>query len=151
MDVIIETPTHNDSILFIEQRRMSPYQMDTAVQGMAFAALNSLRTSLSSHIRTGLTTESLQIRKLGQTDSIVRYGVGTWSRGAQLYWLDQGRGEVTPKNRKYLKFQTWPAKTWIYAKRARATKGIGCMAQAAEKASQSANQSVIAALALGGA
>ena len=151
MDVLIDTPNHNDSIRFIEQRRMSPYQMDAAVQGMAFAALDSLRASLSSHIRTGLTTESLQIRKLGQTDSMVRYGVGTWSRGAQLYWLDQGRGEVVPKNRRFLRFQAWPAKTWIFTKRSAPTKGIGCMARAAQAAMIVANQSVNAALAQGGA
>jgi hypothetical protein len=149
MDLTVETSNHNLCMTFIEQRQVTPYQLDYALQGICSAALDSLRNSLGSHIRTGLTTESLQIRKLAQTDSMVRYGVGSWSRGKQLYWLDQGRGEVLPVNRKYLKFQLWPSHQVVFARRAKPTKGIHCMAQAAEKGASAANASVTAALATG--
>lgn len=138
MELTVTAPNHSQVYNAVTNRRVTYLDMDTIVQSIAFEALQSIRGSLSSHIRTGLTIESTQIRKLAQSNNMVAYGVGSWTRGWQLRWLDRGRKEVYPVNRKYLRFQLWPSHQWVFARRAAATTGLNLMSTAIQRASTSA-------------
>lgn len=140
LNVRIETPDTTKVVDGLEARNISFAQLEAIIQRVAMEALASMRDDLSSHVQTGLTIESTGITKVAQTTNMVSMFVGSQTRGAQLRWLDQGRGEVVPKHMTptgklgYLRFVLNPSGVLIFTRYARPTAGIGLIEKAASRA-----------------
>jgi hypothetical protein len=111
-------------------RVLGQADFEAIMQRVAYTALESMRQSMQGHNRSSLTVESLETWLLESTPEIISIAVGTRTRGNVLHWLDKGRGEVRPKNRQSLRWFTFPEHVAVFAKYARATKGIELMAKA---------------------
>jgi hypothetical protein len=115
-------------------------RFETIIQTGANAALQSIKTVLSSHSRTGETLASLQVWTITNSDEAISLAIGSQKRGNILKWLDQGRGPVKPVNRKALRWLTHPDQVVIFAKYARATKALNFMSPAAIEGLNQAEQ-----------
>jgi hypothetical protein len=101
------------------------------VQSAANKTLEEIKTALTPHSRTGETIASVHAWEITKTNTVIKIGVGSQSRGQILKWLDQGRGPVKPVNRKCLRWLTHPDQVVVFAKYARATKALNFMQPAA--------------------
>lgn len=139
MTVTVQTP---NSITVTAQLNsiLNPVDFEDIMQRVAYSALESMRQSMQGHNRTGLTRDSLTTWGLEASPERVSVAVGSQSRGQILKWLDKGRGEVRPKNHKYLRWFTFPEHIAVFARYARATQGIELMEKAGADAMNEAPQ-----------
>jgi hypothetical protein len=129
LDIIIQTP---DTTQLISQLNtvLSPIDLETAMQRIAYAALDSIRAGMAAHSRSGLTRDSLNTWIVSTSPDSVSVATGTQSRGQILKWLDRGRGPVRPTTRKVLRWFTFPEHIAVFARYARATQGTALMTKA---------------------
>jgi small-conductance mechanosensitive channel len=134
MQLEISAPYHAIAVQAVQARNVTPEQMDRFINEVANVDLQVLQDYLSKHVRTGETLNSVKIRTLERSNNKVSVAVGTQTRGSQLRWLDVGRREVYPINRKFLRWIAHPSGAIVFARHARATQASGIMRQAATTA-----------------
>ena len=130
-EIRITAPDHDRVLAKVEQSKITGDQLHMIVSRMCRAAEESLRGSLIEHSRTGETMASIQSWELDLSNEHVMMATGSLTRGAQLYWLDQGRREVRPVVARYLHYFTWPEQIEVFSRYSRATIGTGLMRRAA--------------------
>jgi hypothetical protein len=104
--------------------------LESVMQRIAYAALDSIRAGMASHSRSGLTRDSLNTWVVSVSPDFVSVAAGTRSRGQILKWLDQGRGPVRPKTRRVLRWFSFPEHIAVFSRYARATQGTALMTKA---------------------
>lgn len=131
MSESIQLPNEN-SINIALTNILGQTDFEDIMQRIAFTALENMRESMTGHNRSSLTVESLMMWPLEQSNNQVSIAVGSQSRGQILKWLDKGRGEVRPVNRRFLRWFTWPEHVAVFSRYSRATTGIGLMIKAGD-------------------
>jgi hypothetical protein len=139
MDIVIQTPDTTQLISQLDTV-LSAEDLEAVMLRVAYAALESMRNSMLGHSRTGLTRNSLNSWLVSSAPGTVSVAAGTQCRGSFLRWLDVGRGAVRPKNRKVLRWFTFPEHIAVFARYARATQGTALMAKAGADAIDQAPQ-----------
>jgi len=114
MRIDVHLPDHQNALEWLNEKKITWSKLDHIVQGIAIHAEGKMKelvtqaTSAPSSGRypklpsTGVTRASIMSWFVGQTETSVAYAVGTLTRGAQLMWLDRGRGWVFPKGARAL-------------------------------------------------
>lgn len=131
MQLEISAPYHAIAVQAVQARNVTPGQLESFLTEVANADMQVLLDYLSKHVRTGETIGSIRMRLLERSNDKVSVAVGTQTRGSQLRWLDVGRREVYPINRKFLRWIAHPSGAIVFARHARATQASGIMRQAA--------------------
>ncbi|MFA5307147.1 MAG: hypothetical protein WC365_06900 [Candidatus Babeliales bacterium] len=130
----VSTPYHAVAVQNLQMRNITPGQLESFLTEVANADMQVLLDYLSKHIVTGETIGSIRMRLLERSNDKVSVAVGTQSRGSQLRWLDRGRGEVRPVNRKFLRYIAHPSGVIIFSRYSRATQPSNIMQTAATTA-----------------
>lgn len=114
MRISIQLPNHQEALNWLNEKEIKWGKLDHIVQGIAIRAEGKMKELITQATSapssgaypkipaTGLTRASIMSWFIGQTETSVSYAVGTLTRGAQLMWLDRGRGWIFPKNAKAL-------------------------------------------------
>jgi hypothetical protein len=140
MTLRIETPDHERTLEWINERNITFAELQSVVIQMADVAGYSMIEDLGTHVRTGQTIQSIEAVPIELSETHVAYFVGSRQRGQILRWLDKGRGEVRPKHLTksgqlgYLRFLTYPEGLVIFTRYSRPTVGIGLIEKAANRA-----------------
>jgi hypothetical protein len=133
MDITLSFPDH-EQVINVLNSKLNSADFEAIINAGAFHALESVRNVLRSHVRTGETLESVTTWKITDTPQVLSIAVGSQTRGQILKWLNNGRGPVRPKNKKCLRWLTFPDQIVVFAKYARATKPLKFMEPAGETA-----------------
>ena len=127
----VSAPNHAVAVQAIQARNITPGQLESFLTEVANADMQVLLDYLSKHIVTGETIGSIRMRLLERSNDKVTVAVGTQTRGSQLRWLDVGRKEVRPINRKFLRWISHPSGVIIFSRYSRATQPSNIMRTAA--------------------
>lgn len=127
----IDIPDHAATIEKVVQQDMKGTKLEQVIQRLAQVAEASMRESLIEHTRTGATAASIMSWPVEISDATVAYQTGSQTRGAQLYWLDQGRREVYPVASRFLHYFTFPEQIEVFSRYSRPTMPTGLMRRAA--------------------
>ncbi len=134
VNILITTPNHSQAVQDVQLHDPSPDVMENVLQQVARVAEESLLNYLQGHIRTAQTMSSIRLQTTEKSLNTVSVSVGSVGRGAQLRWLDKGRGEVYPIRAKKLRWISYPEGVVVYAMHSRATQASGCMKNAGDEA-----------------
>jgi hypothetical protein len=130
VQIRIDCPDHDNVLAKVFKADITPDELQMVVGRLCRAAEESLRESMIEHSRTGMTIESIQSWDLEISNDRVMMATGSLTRGAQLYWLDQGRREVRPINARFLHYFTWPEQIEMFSRYSAATLGTGLVRRA---------------------
>lgn len=134
MEIQVSVPYHDAVKNQIATRNMSPQQLEGFLLEIGNANMQTLLDYLSKHMVTGQTFSSIQIRTLERTRDRVTIAVGTQSRGRELRFLDKGRREVRPINKRFLRWVAHPSGAIVFSRYSRATQPSNIMKTAANVA-----------------
>jgi len=114
MRISVHLPDHQEALEWLNEKKITWSKLDHIVQGIAIRAEGKMKELVTEATSapssgaypklpsTGLTRASIMSWILEQSEMSVSYMVGTQTRGAQLMWLDKGRGWVYPKSARAL-------------------------------------------------
>ena len=127
----VSAPYHATAVQAIQLRNITAGQLESFLTEVANADMQVLLDYLSKHVVTGETIGSIRMRLLERSNDKVSIAVGSSTRGSQLRWLDVGRKEVRPINRKFLRWISHPSGVIIFSRYSRATQPSNIMRTAA--------------------
>jgi len=114
MRISVHLPNHQEALAWLDAREIKGDKLERIAQGFCVRAEGKMKelitnaTSAPSTGRypkipaTGQTRASIMSWALERSETRVSYMVGTMTRGAQLMWLDRGRGWIYPRNARAL-------------------------------------------------
>jgi hypothetical protein len=107
----VQLPNHEEAMTWLAGKDIGMDKLDSIMRDISARAEGALKQKVVEAINapsisrypklppTGLTLSSITSWLMEQSETRISYAVGSQTRGAQLYWLDRGRGWVYPKSR----------------------------------------------------
>jgi len=114
MRISIQFPNHQEALNWLNEKEIKGDKLNRIMQDVAMRAEGKMKELITQATSapssgaypkipsTGETRASIMSWLIEQSEARVSYKVGTMIRGAQLLWLNMGRGWVYPKNARAL-------------------------------------------------
>jgi hypothetical protein len=134
LQISITVPGHEANVSNIQSTNMTAQQLYDFLYKVCMEDHRVLKAYIAQHTRTGATINSIVILVREQSGDRVVMTVGSETRGNILRFLDKGRKDVYPINRKFLRWLTFPEGVVVFSKHSRAVPPSNIMKTAANAA-----------------